>query len=212
MKRTDYISWDDYFLSIAILSSRRSKDPHTQTGATIVKDNKIISCGFNGMPRCEKNDDIFPWEGNEDPIKSKYSYVIHAEENAIYNSNIGSLEGASLYTTLFPCNECAKSIIQVGIKNVYYLEDGNPNYQKSFEASRIMFDAVGINYKKLNPAITITINKSTRIRDISKKAPIIRDIGKTAEKINPEEVAKALGAEIIEKPIGLPTLPFRKNE
>lgn len=122
-KRTDYISWDEYFMGIAYLSSMRSKDPHTQVGACIVsKDNKILSMGYNGFPiGCD--DDEFPWEREGELYDSKYAYVTHSELNAILNYRGGSLEGTKLYVTLFPCNECAKAIIQAGIRELVYADD-----------------------------------------------------------------------------------------
>ena len=121
MKRQDYLSWDEYFMGIAELSARRSKDPSTQVGACIVDDNnKIMSVGYNGMPHC-CSDDEYPW-GRDEGLDSKYLYVCHAELNAILNCAVGSVRGCSVYTTLFPCNECAKAIIQSGIKRVVYGE------------------------------------------------------------------------------------------
>lgn len=147
-KRTDYISWDEYFMGVADLSGKRSKDPNTQVGACIVsQDNKILSMGYNGFPRgC--SDDEFPW-GKEketlDPYSAKYLYVTHSELNAILNYRGGSLEGSKLYVTLFPCNECAKAIIQAGIKTVIYKED---KYQDSpsVRASKRMLNAAGVRY------------------------------------------------------------------
>ena len=145
-KRKDYISWDEYFMGVAILSGLRSKDPNTQVGCCIVsQDNKILSMGYNGLPTgC--SDDEFPWvrEG-DDPLETKYVYTVHSELNAILNYRGGSLEGAKLYVSLFPCNECAKAIIQSGIKEVIY--DSN-TYEDtpSVQASMRMFDAAGVNY------------------------------------------------------------------
>ena len=120
-KRTDYISWDEYFMGVAILSGMRSKDPNSQVGCCIVsQDNKILSMGYNGFPKgC--SDDTFPWEREGEPLDTKYLYVAHSELNAILNYR-GNLEGAKLYVSLFPCNECAKAIIQIGIKQetAYY--------------------------------------------------------------------------------------------
>ena len=123
MKRQDYLSWDEYFMGIALLSAQRSKDNSTQVGACIVnKENKILSVGYNGMPTgC--NDDDMPWEREGDFLNTKYPYVCHAELNAILNYNGGSLKGARVYVTLFPCNECTKAIIQSGIKEIIYLSD-----------------------------------------------------------------------------------------
>lgn len=123
MKRTDCISWDEYFMGVAFLSAQRSKDSGTQVGACIVNsDNKILSMGYNGMPSgCD--DDAMPWQREGEPLDTKYMYVCHAELNAILNNDGGSLKGARIYTTLFPCNECAKAIIQSGIKEVIYFSD-----------------------------------------------------------------------------------------
>lgn len=147
-KREDYISWDEYFMGVAALSGMRSKDPNTQVGACIVsEDNKILSMGYNGFPRgC--SDDDFPWGKQletEDPYNAKYLYVTHSELNAILNYRGGSLEGSKLYVTLFPCNECAKAIIQAGIKTVVYKED---KYQDSpsVRASKRMLNAAGVRY------------------------------------------------------------------
>jgi dCMP deaminase len=120
-KRKDYLSWDEYFMGIALLSGMRSKDPSSQVGCCIVSpENKILSMGYNGFPRgC--SDDEYPWDrANENPLNNKYFYVTHSEMNAILNYSGGCLAGARLYVTLFPCNECAKAVIQVGIKEVIY--------------------------------------------------------------------------------------------
>ena len=130
-KRKDYISWDEYFMGVAYLSALRSKDPNTQVGACIVSDdNKILSMGYNGFPRgC--SDDEFPWgkeHEQDDPYQAKYFYATHSELNAILNYCGGSLEGSKLYVTLFPCNECAKAIIQCGIRTLIY---GDYQYGKT---------------------------------------------------------------------------------
>ena len=144
-KRLDYISWDEYFMGVAILSGMRSKDPGTQVGACIVSsDNKILSMGYNGFPTgC--SDDEFPWEREGEPLESKYYFAAHSELNAILNYRGGSLEGSKLYVTLFPCNECAKAIIQAGIKTIIYKED---KYQDSpsVRASKRMLNAAGVRY------------------------------------------------------------------
>lgn len=149
MKRTDYISWDEYFMGIALLSAQRSKDGGTQVGACIVSDdNKILSMGYNGMPTgC--HDDLMPWGREGHPLETKYMYVCHAELNAILNYSGGSLKGAKLYTTLFPCNECAKAIIQSGIKSLIYMSDKYAD-SDSVIASKRMFDMVGIEYRRYN--------------------------------------------------------------
>ena len=150
MKRSEYLSWDEYFMGIAILSAERSKDNSTQVGACIVnKEHRILTVGYNGMPTgC--SDDEMPWERDgDDPLKTKYAYVCHAELNAILNSSTASLKNAILYTTLFPCNECAKAIIQSGISEIIYLSDKYAD-TPSVIASKRMFDMVGIKYREYN--------------------------------------------------------------
>lgn len=148
-KREDYISWDEYFMGIALLSSMRSKDPNTQVGACIVNENKkIMSVGYNGFPHgC--NDDEFPWERSGDSeIDTKYPFVCHAELNAILNNAGAPLQGCSIYVALFPCNECAKAIIQSGIKKVLYISDKYKDTD-GVKASKKMFDAAGVEYQQL---------------------------------------------------------------
>ncbi len=151
MKRTDYISWDEYFMGIAMLAAKRSKDPSTQVGACIVsEDNIIISTGYNGMPKgC--SDDEFPW--NRDGEDSKYYYVVHAELNAILNANGRDLRGSRVYVALFPCNECAKAIIQSGVKEVIYLSDKYADTLGTM-ASKRMLDAAGVKYSRLESNIS----------------------------------------------------------
>ena len=156
MKRQDYISWDEYFMGIAMLAARRSKDPNTQVGACIVsQDNIIISTGYNGMPKgC--SDDEYPWERVGE--QTKYPYVVHAELNAILNASGRDLRGSKLYVALFPCNECAKAIIQSGVKEVVYLSDKYAN-TPGVQASKRMLDAAGVKYTQLRPAVkTITLD------------------------------------------------------
>lgn len=145
MKRNDYISWDAYFMGIALLSAERSKDPSTQVGACIVSDeNKILSMGYNGAPR-GYDDDILPWERIGQPLDTKYVYVCHAELNAILNCP-ASMKNAKLYVALFPCNECAKAIIQAGIKEVVYMDDKYAETDAVI-ASKKMFDICKITYR-----------------------------------------------------------------
>lgn len=147
MKRETYLNWDEYFMGIALLSSQRSKDPSTQVGACIVsEDNKIMSVGYNGMPmHC--SDDTFPWDKDGEPLNTKYMFVCHAELNAILNYSGGSLRNSKVYTTLFPCNECAKSIIQAGIKEVIYMCDKYSD-SDSVKASKMMFDVAHVKYRQ----------------------------------------------------------------
>ena len=150
VKRKDYISWDEYFMAIAKLSAMRSKDPSTQVGACIVgADNKILSIGYNGAPN-GFDDDKFPWAREGNNLETKYPYVCHAEMNAIlnYRGSRKDLEGAKIYVDLFPCNECAKIIIQSGIKIVVYLSDKYADSENNI-ASRKLFDTCGIEYEKL---------------------------------------------------------------
>ncbi|MCR5301480.1 MAG: dCMP deaminase family protein [Lachnospiraceae bacterium] len=158
-KRQDYISWDEYFMAVAKLAGMRSKDPNTQVGACIVSsDNKILSMGYNGFPRgC--SDDEFPWAREGEALSTKYVYTVHSELNAILNYRGGSLEGAKLYVSLFPCNECAKAIIQSGIRTVIYDSDKYSGTDGVI-ASKKMMDAAGVRYYRYNPTnreIVITV-------------------------------------------------------
>jgi len=147
VKRKDYISWDQYFMGIALLSAKRSKDPSTQVGACIVNsDNKIVGVGYNGLPRgC--SDDEFSWERNGEYLNTKYPFVCHAELNAILNS-IKNLKDCTIYVGLFPCNECSKSIIQSGIKEIVFLSEKYKDTPSDI-ASKKMLDMAGVKYRKL---------------------------------------------------------------
>lgn len=157
MKREGYISWDEYFMGIAMLAAKRSKDPNTQVGACIVsQDNIIISTGYNGMPKgC--SDDEYPWarEGSE----TKYPYVVHAELNAVLNANGRDLRGSKLYVALFPCNECAKAIIQSGIAEIVYYGDKYHDSDSSV-AARFMLQKAGVRLTAYHPTgreVTFTL-------------------------------------------------------
>ena len=148
--RKDYLSWDDYFMTIAMLSALRSKDPSTQVGACIVGCyNRILSIGYNGTPN-NFPDEEFPWDREGDSLNTKYPYVCHAELNAIlnYRGSRKDLENAKIYVDLFPCNECAKIISQSGIHEVIYLSDKYKDTD-SVKASKYLFDKVGIKYKQI---------------------------------------------------------------
>ena len=150
-KRKDYLSWDEYFMSIAKLTAGRSKDPSTQVGACIVSsDNRVLSTGYNGAPN-NFNDDIFPWSREGAPLETKYMFVCHAEANAIDNFRgyKKEFEGARIYVDLFPCNECAKKIIQSGIKEVIYLSDKYADTD-STKASKLLFDTCGVSYRQMD--------------------------------------------------------------
>ena len=156
-KRANVLSWDHYFMGLAHLSALRSKDPNTQVGAVIVDDtHRVVSIGYNGLPRgC--SDDTFSWEKNHDDfLDNKYAYVVHAELNAILNS-ARSVEGCTLYVSLFPCNDCAKAIIQSGIKHIVYECDKYAD-TPSVIASKRMFDAAGVSYTMLLNTIRIDVH------------------------------------------------------
>ena len=150
MKRQDYISWDEFFMGVAVLAAKRSKDPNTQVGACIVDENNvIISTGYNGFPiGC--SDDEFPWD-REGEI-TKYPFVVHAELNAVLNASGKSMRGAKIYVALFPCNECAKAIIQSGIKEVVYLSDKYADTPGT-KASKMMLKAAGVKLTQLKTKI-----------------------------------------------------------
>lgn len=142
-KRTDYISWDEYFMGIALLSAKRSKDPSTQVGCCIVSpENIILSVGYNGMPR-GVSDDEYPWEREGKLEETKYPYVVHAELNAILNCGGRDLRGGKLYVVLHPCQECAKAIIQSGIKEVYYISDKYADLVET-QISKRMLKSAGV--------------------------------------------------------------------
>lgn len=161
-KRQGYLSWDEYFMGIALLSAQRSKDPNTQVGACIVNDkNKIVGVGYNGSPTgC--SDDELPWAREGEFLDTKYPYVCHAEMNAIFNSIGPDLSSCRLYVALFPCNECAKAIIQTGMKEVVYLSD---KYAEAdfVRAAKIMFKQAGVTTRRMHVArssLRISFNPS----------------------------------------------------
>ena len=161
MKREGYINWDEYFMGVALLAAMRSKDPSTQVGACIVdNDNRILSTGYNGFPYgC--SDDEFPWDRTGERNDTKYPFVVHAELNAILNARGKNLSGAKIYVDLFPCNECAKAIIQSGIKEVVYLSD---KYAHTLDtlASKRMLKSAGIALRQLEvtkESITLDFKK-----------------------------------------------------
>ncbi|MBN1348956.1 dCMP deaminase family protein [candidate division KSB1 bacterium] len=161
-KRTNYLSWDEYFMGIALLSAQRSKDPNTQVGACIVNQQKrVVGVGYNGFPTgC--SDDELPWAREGAFLETKYPYICHAELNAILNSIGRDLNGCSLYVALFPCNECAKAIVQCGIKEVVYLSDKYADTD-AVKASKIMFTQAGVATRQLelkHKSITISFHLS----------------------------------------------------
>ncbi|RUA05843.1 MAG: cytidine deaminase [Fusobacteria bacterium] len=162
-KREDYLSWDEYFMGVAILSGHRSKDPSTQVGACIVNEEKrIVGVGYNGFPRgISDSDPNFSWGKTGTFLETKYPFVVHAEQNAILNST-KNLNNCTIYVGLFPCNECAKSIIQSGIKKVVYLSDKHRKADSTI-ASKMLFDSAKIEYTKLIPRkteITISLDEN----------------------------------------------------
>ena len=164
LHRKDASSWDSLYMAMAFLMDIRSKDPNTRVGAVIVSnDNRILSAGYNGAPN-----------GFEDELETKYPYVVHSERNAVLNfrGNMRELQGAKLYVSLFPCNECAKEIIQVGIKEVIYISDKYAD-TNSVKASKIMFDATGVKYTQredlLDEIISIFETEIKEIKQLKKK-------------------------------------------
>lgn len=156
-KRTDVLSWDEYFMGLAHLSALRSKDPNTQVGAAIVDENhRVVSVGYNGMPKgC--SDDEFPWGRIGTMLNSKYAYVVHAELNAILNSK-WSVTGCTIYVSLFPCNECAKAIIQSGIQRIVYESDKYADSESTI-ASKKMLEAAGVEMCRLENTISLQVVK-----------------------------------------------------
>lgn len=157
MKRTDVLTWDEYFMGLAHLSAMRSKDPSTQVGAVIVsKEHRVVSIGYNGFPNgC--SDDEFPWDREGDFGATKYPYVVHAELNAILNST-QVVRGCSIYVSLFPCNECAKAIIQSGITRIVYESDKYAQTDGTI-ASKKMLRAAGVELVQLPYAIHLRVEK-----------------------------------------------------
>ena len=144
--RQNAISWDECFMRMAHVIALRSKDPSTQAGSVIVNaKNVVVGMGYNGFPRGIDND-VFPWERDGKLGETKYAYVCHSEENAVYNSN-NSTDGGKIYCTLFPCNEWAKTIIQNGITEVIFESDKYHDVE-SFVIARRMFDAAGVSYRQ----------------------------------------------------------------
>ena len=152
MKRKNVLTWDEYFIGLAHLSAMRSKDPSTQVGAVIVSnEHRVVSIGYNGFPNgC--SDDVFPWDREGEFGNTKYPYVVHAEQNAILNARGKNLEGCSIYVNLFPCHDCARNIIQSGIKKVYYIDDKYAETD-STKASKYMFEKAKVQCIKLEPKI-----------------------------------------------------------
>lgn len=156
-KRENVLSWDEYFMGLAHLSALRSKDPNTQVGAAIVDENhRVVSVGYNGFPKgC--SDDVFPWAREGGVLDTKYAYVVHAELNAILNSP-RSVSGCTLYVSLFPCNECAKAIIQSGIRRIVYESDKYKDTETT-QASKKMLQAAGVTLQRIENTISLKVEK-----------------------------------------------------
>ena len=166
-KRLNYLTWDEYFIALAKLTAMRSKDPSTQVGACIVSaDNRILSVGYNGAPN-GFDDDNFPWNRQGENLETKYPYVCHAEMNAVlnYRGTRKDFENARIYVDLFPCNECAKIIIQSGIKEVVYLSNKYKDAENNI-ASRRLFDSCGIEYHQLDLEKQITIEITSKVKTL----------------------------------------------
>ncbi len=166
-KRLNYLTWDEYFIALAKLTAMRSKDPSTQVGACIVsEDNRILSVGYNGAPN-GFDDDNFPWDRQGENLETKYPYVCHAEMNAVlnYRGTRKDFENARIYVDLFPCNECAKIIIQSGIKEVVYLSNKYKDSENNI-ASRKLFDSCGVEYHQLDLEKQITIEITPKVKTL----------------------------------------------
>ncbi|KAG9510524.1 Deoxycytidylate deaminase, partial [Fragariocoptes setiger] len=158
-RRSDNLGWVDYFMAVACLTAQRSKDPSTQVGACIVdQQNKIVGVGYNGLPR-GLDDDLMPWEKEGDFIKTKYAYIVHAELNAILNCIKTDQRDCTLYVSHFPCNECAKCIIQSGIKKIFYLSDKH-HERETTKASKIMFKMAGVKCEQYLPSMSCVTQES----------------------------------------------------
>lgn len=155
MKREDYISRDEYFMGIALLSAQRSKDPSTQVGSCIVSpDKKIVGIGYNWFPT-GIDDDALPREKDDNFLNTKYAYVVHSEANALLNSDNTKVKWSTIYVSLFPCNECTKLIIQSGIKEIVYLEE---KWDREYEiASRKMLELAKVKIRKYEKDINLTL-------------------------------------------------------
>ncbi|XP_059170834.1 uncharacterized protein LOC131952263 isoform X2 [Physella acuta] len=189
-KRTNYLTWEEYFMSIAFLSAQRSKDPRTQVGACIVsEDKKVVGIGYNGMPiGCD--DDSMPWnrasdESPEQWLKSKSPYVCHAELNAVLNKNLANIKGCTIYVALFPCNMCAQIIIQSGIKEVVFYSDKYHDDPK-FEASRRLLDTAKIKYRQFHPRQSKVVIDFSIIESTQKEINT-RGVINTCDNIQSEE-------------------------
>lgn len=160
-KRLDYLSWEQYFMGVALLSAQRSKDPNTQVGACIVdRRDRIVAIGYAGFPSGCSDDDL-PWARVGAPLDTKYPFVCHAELNAILNRNSADLAACTIYTTLFPCNECAKAIIQSGIAEVVYLSDKYSDSDAD-KAASIMFGLAGVQTRRFPESIAVTVDVPER--------------------------------------------------
>ncbi len=159
MAHDDYLEWDEYFMAEAFLATKRSRDPNTRVGACIVgPDNKIKAKGYNGFPR-GISDKEFPWAREGGFLETKYAFMCHAEANAIDNRGSNALDGCRIYVTLFPCNECAKRIIQNGIIEIIYWEDKYADKEDNI-ASKMLFKAAGVKTRRLS--ITKNISLETK--------------------------------------------------
>ena len=158
-KRTDNVlTWEEYFMGLAHLSGLRSKDPNTQVGAAIVdENNRVVSIGYNGFPS-GVSDDEFPWGREGGVLDTKYAFVVHAELNAILNSQ-RSVRGCTLYVSLFPCNECAKAIIQSGIRRIVYESDKYDGVDTNI-ASKRMLRAAGVELVRISNTVKLTVEKT----------------------------------------------------
>jgi dCMP deaminase len=163
-KRENVLPWEDTFMAIASVVRLRSKDPSTQVGACVVSsDHRILSLGYNGAPN-RFDDDNFPWAREGEPLDTKYPYVVHAERNAILNfrGSLREFEGATVFVTHFPCNECAKEIVQAGISEVVYLKD-EKNDTLEVKASKRIFLETGVTFRQIEATSDINVDLSNAV-------------------------------------------------
>ncbi|KAK7475301.1 hypothetical protein BaRGS_00033448 [Batillaria attramentaria] len=196
VKRDDYLSWDEYFMAVAFLSAQRSKDPRTQVGACIVNcENKIVGIGYNGMPvGC--SDDVMPWvnwDGVSNILETKQLYVCHAELNAVLNKNSADVKHCRIYVALFPCNECAKVIIQSGIKEVIYYSN-KYGFKDECIAARRLFDVAGVKYRQYQPERKQIVIDFSAV-DVVQWTPPSNSVPSTRPALNGDQVPKNVSAQ-----------------
>lgn len=210
-KRTDVLTWDDYFMSIAFLTALRSKDPSTQVGACIVNEQRrIVGVGYNGFPTGIP-DESLPWAKSspDGELETKYPYVCHAELNAVLNKNAESCQGCSLYATLHPCNECAKVLIQSGIREVIFASDKYHD-KPSMTASRRLFHLAGVETRQHLPEAGPVLQLALRDPDELEFVPEPLSTAEDRESFSPIRAARASFSSVAAM-VGVPPRPVLRN-